>query len=254
MYVQTAAAMRSLEDKVVTLHEALAKTREQEWQAQEARDEALREQLRAHHSEVLATLTETVHSIGASGSCESCGHHRAPPKVPRVPDPPVTVRRSVDEAGPSRVSKSQGAPAEPPAQVRVRYADPMSLRSVSDILKEFEEDHPNGKRSVNWLERNASKTWRKEFGVDRKRLNEMRVVYDGVIAYSNFERINRETAASKMESWRRRENMSIRQFFEKVRALRVICKNKHEKATTEVKAGRIEKDFGDLLGRHCMDV
>lgn len=254
--MQTAAAMRSLEDRVVNLHEALAKTREEEWRAQKARDQALREQLNAHHAEVLAALSATVEQMGASTTCGNCGHHQTRLHAPQVQIPPSTGRRDTGEAGPSTRVASQGGASdmEPAPRPRVRYVDPAGLRTVIDILKEFEEDNSEGKRSINWLESNAAKTWRKEFGVDRKRLNEMRVVYNGVVAYSNFEKISRETAASKLESWRRRENLSIRQFFEKVRAFRVMCKNKHEKATSEVKAGRIEKDFGDLLGRHCMDV
>jgi hypothetical protein len=56
---------------VVNHHEALAKTQKEEWSAQKARDQALREQLNAHHSEVLAALNAIV--MGASTSCGNCG-------------------------------------------------------------------------------------------------------------------------------------------------------------------------------------
>lgn len=246
-----AAALRSQEDRIGSLLHALTKNREEDARAQQERDQALREQLNAQYSDLVERLQGTVLALTAQpAACANCGHQQERLQVPPVQLTPTTAAPVVHNgAGPS-----QPVVEEVHSQPSVRYADTALLRTVNDVRKEFEVDNPEGKRSIIWLESNAPKTWRNDFKVDRRRLNDLKVVYDGIVTYAKHEGISRETAASKLESWRKREKYSIRQFWEKVRSYRVMSTKKHERATTEVKDSRIERDFGRLLADHCEEL
>lgn len=255
--LQVAAAIRAQEDRLGNLLAALAKTREQETRAQFDRDGALREQLNAQHADLVARLTATIEALAVqSVTCESCGHHQARPTVP-APRPAATVApptgAALNEAGPSETNRVHAQAVEQPSNLMSHYLDPVRLVTVNDIRREFEEDGSDGRRSINWMDEHDPKLrWRNEFKVDRRRLGDYRVLYDAVVVLAKHEGSSRETAASKLESWRRRDKDSLRQFVYKVRKLRVTAKGQHETATQEVKEGRIERDFADLLARHCL--
>lgn len=262
-FVQVAAAIRAQEDRLGNLFEALTKSREQEMRSQHERNEALREQLHAQHTELVAQLTATIQTLAVQPvNCESCGHQQARPMLPNSLRPTgaaTAATTSYDEAGPSgSAAEQQPRPAvadERPPDSQYQYLDPARLVTVNDVRKEFEEDGPNGRKSIISMDRDDPKLqWRSDFRVDRRRLNDIKVLYDAVVVLARHDGSSRETAASKLESWRRRDKDSLRQFYYKIRKIRKIAKDKHETATQEVKESRIELDFGNLLARHCLEL
>lgn len=253
-----AAAIRSQEDRLGGLLEALAKTKEQETRAQQERDEALREQLNAQHTELTARLTSAIQALAVqpAATCESCGHHQARPTVPDLQPATATATPATsraDGAGPSGTAREQAEAPESPLQPRFQYLDPARLVTVNDVRKEFEEDGPDGRRSIISMDKDDPKlSWRNEYKVDRRRLGDLKVLFDAVVVLAGRDRSSNETTASKLESWRRRDKDSLRQFLYKIKKLRVMAKDQHANATEEVKEFRIQRDFGEMLASHCL--
>ncbi|GAQ92306.1 hypothetical protein KFL_009730020 [Klebsormidium nitens] len=157
---EVAAAIRSQEDRLGGLLEALAKTKEQETRAQHERDEALWEQLDAQHTDLVARLTSTIQALVVQPiTCEGCGHHQARPTIPDLlpttAGTPATSR--ADGAGPSGSAREQDEASEPPLQPRFQYLDPACLLTVNDVRKEFEEDGLDGRKSINKMDADDEK-------------------------------------------------------------------------------------------------
>jgi hypothetical protein len=261
-----AAALRSQEERLSHLLETLAQTREREAHALAEAREQERLVQRSQYDGLVARLTTTIQSLLGQlpSNTERC-EHEAPRAVPGgnfqmpVRTEPVGQRPApTNEPGPSGIHRGaeavqDDAGAHKPAPPRARYLDLAVLLTVEDVRKEFEEDVP-GKRSFNWMDANLSMQWRKEYNVDRRRVADVKLIYDAVVLLAQHRGISRITAANLLDGWRRRERWSIRQLWEKIRPLRVLATKNHENATREVKDIRIKRDFGELLASHCLQV
>jgi hypothetical protein len=254
---QVATALVALEERVIALHDQLANVRTQESQALKERDGELRRQLEATREELGRKIDGLRERLRAPFTikCGECGHlqevqppHQGPGQSQARPPPqaqaiPPAVSQPVRQENDVQENGEEGARV-----VDYRWSKP---KNVFEIVKQFEEDDPAGRRSFNWLESNGSRTWKADLKIDRKRFDEIKVIYDGVKALAQHRQRSIRTAAILLEELRAREHLSIKQVEKLVRSKRVAAKDRYKEATVDVQEFRIPKDFGAMLSAEC---